>query len=170
MSINLETDRLQIREIILTDAVDMYELNSDPEVMRYTGDVHFNSLEETKQFIQDYPDYKKNGFGRNAIVLKETGQFLGWCGLKKLEDRTVDIGYRFMKRFWNKGYATESAKAIIDFGFKNYDIINIIGNADEANIGSIRVFEKLGMTFVQKRAYDGIENAVLYTLEKKDWK
>lgn len=145
----------------------MFELNSDPEVMKYTGDVSFESLEQTKHFIKIYPDYKKNGFGRNAVILKETNEFLGWCGLKKLEDGTVDIGYRFLKRHWNKGYATESAKAIIEFGFKNYGLTEIIGNAAAENIGSIRVFEKLGMQFIKNHNYDGIENAVLYKILKK---
>ena len=164
MSVILKTNRLLLEEIALKHAEAMFELNSDSEVMKYTGDVSFESLEQTKQFISAYPDYKKNGFGRNAVILKETGEFLGWCGLKKLDDGTVDIGYRFLKCHWNNGYATESAKAMIDFGFKNYGISEIIGNADEANTGSVRVFEKLGMTFVCKREYDGIENAVLYRI------
>lgn len=170
MSHILETERLLLREILVSDAADMYELNSDSEVMQYTGDVYFNSLEETKQFIKNYPDYRKNGFGRNAVILKETGEFLGWCGLKKLDDGTIDIGYRFLKRHWNKGFATESARAMIDFGFRNYGLQLIIGNADADNIASVRVFEKLGMKFIKKRAYDGIENAVLYEINKENWR
>ncbi len=65
--------------------MDIYELNSDPEVMKYTGDVYFESVEKARQLIanySDYSDYKRNGFGRNTVLLKETGEFLGWCGLK----------------------------------------------------------------------------------------
>jgi ribosomal-protein-alanine N-acetyltransferase len=162
----LQTPRLILREINLTDAKAMLELNSDPEVMKYTGDVSFSSIEETRTFIANYPDYKKSGFGRNAVLLKETGEFLGWCGLKKLKDKTVDIGYRFHKRNWNKGYATESARAIIGYGFNNYDLTEIIGNAAEDNIGSIRVFQKLGMELVSKREYDALGSAVLYQILK----
>ena len=96
MKIILQTPRLLLREIELSDTEAMFELNSDPEVMKYTGDVSFESLEQTKNFIQNYPDYKKNGFGRNAVILKETGEFLGWCRLKKLPDGTVDIGSCFL--------------------------------------------------------------------------
>ena len=53
----------------------MFELNSDPEVMKHTGDVSFESLKQTKAFLKNYPDYKKNGFGRNTDILKETGEF-----------------------------------------------------------------------------------------------
>lgn len=162
----LETPRLLLREIVISDAEAMFELNSDPEVMKYTGDVSFKSLKQTKSFIANYPDYKKNGFGRNAVILKETGEFLGWCGLKKLPDGTVDIGYRFLKRHWNKGYATESAKAMIDLGFKHYGLTEIIGNAAIENPASIRVFEKLDMSYITTRDYDGLGEAVLYRITK----
>ena len=162
----LTTPRLILREIELSDDKEMFELNSDPEVMKYTGDISFESMAQTRSFIENYPDYAKNGFGRNAVILKETGKFIGWCGLKKLPDGTVDIGYRFLKRYWNKGYATESAQAMIDYGFKHYGLTEIIGNASAKNIGSIRVFEKLGMSFICKRDYDGLENAVLYKILK----
>ena len=170
MKIILQTPRLLLREIELSDTEAMFELNSDPEVMKYTGDVSFESLEQTKNFIQNYPDYKKNGFGRNAVILKETGEFLGWCRLKKLPDGTVDIGYRFLKQHWNKGYATESAKAMIDFGFDHYGLTEIIGNAAIENYPSIRVFEKLGMSYANTRDYDGLGRAVLYNIVKEKWK
>jgi ribosomal-protein-alanine N-acetyltransferase len=83
-----------------------------------------------------------------------------------LKDKTIDIGYRFHKRNWNKGYATESARAIIGYGFNNYDLTEIIGNAAEDNIGSIRVFQKLGMELVSKREYDALRRAVLYKILK----
>lgn len=166
MSLILETDRLILKEIDISDAEAMFKLNSDWEVMKYTGDISFDSLEQTKAFIEGYPDYEKNGFGRNAVFLKETSEFLGWCGLKKLPDGTVDIGYRFLKHHWNKGYATESARAMIDFGFKHYGLTEIIGNAAEENVGSVRVFEKTGMSFVCKRNYDGLKNVVLYKISK----
>ena len=166
----LHTRRLILREFKLSDDKVMFELNSDPEVMRYTGDVYLESVKKARELIANYSDYKKNGFGRNTVILKETGEFLGWCGLKKLPDGTVDIGYRFLKKNWNKGYATESAKAIITFGFKNYGLTEIIGNAAVENVGSIKVFEKLGMAFVCKRAYDGIENSVLYKIRVENVK
>lgn len=113
-----QTTRLILREIEVSDVESMFELNSDRGVMKYTGDISFESLLQTKTFIKNYPDYNKNGFGRNAVILRQTGGFLEWYGLKKLQDGTVDIGYRFLKRHWNKGYATESAKAMLDCGFK----------------------------------------------------
>ena len=86
--------------------------------------------------------------------------------MKKLKDGTVDIGYRFHKRNSNKGYATESARAMIDYGFTDYSLTELIGNAAEDNINSIRVFEKLGMVFVSKREEDVLGRAVLYKIIK----
>ena len=165
----LVTDRLILREFELTDAQDMFDLNSDEEVMRYTGDVYFKSIEDSIKLIQNYSDYEENGFGRWATITRKDNQFIGWCGLKKLEDNTVDIGYRFFKKFWNQGYGTESAKACLDYGFNVLDLEEIIANADKENLASIRVMEKIGMNFISTQSYDGVDNAVLYKLTKEEF-
>lgn len=169
MSIILSTSRLTLREFELSDAPAFYDLNSDWDVMKYTGDVAFKNVQESENLIRNYSDYQKNGFGRNTVVLNETQEIIGWCGLKRHKDGKVDIGYRFFKTHWNKGYATESARAIMDYGFKNYSLKEIIGNASADNIGSIRVFEKLGMKYIGKQDYDGIENSVQYHILKADF-
>lgn len=155
-----------MREIEVADVESMFQLNSDWDVMKYTGYISFGSLQQARVFIKKYPGYEKNGFERNAVILKGKGEFLGWCELKKLQDGTVDIGYRFLKRNWNKGYATESAKAMLGCGFRNYDITEVIGSAAEENISSVRVSEKPGMSFVCEKDYNGLKNAVSYTILK----
>jgi RimJ/RimL family protein N-acetyltransferase len=165
----VETERLKMREFIAQDAEAMYELNRDWEVIQYTGDVAFDSIEETKTFLTNYSDYKRNGFGRWIVELKETNEILGWCGLKRLPDGNVDIGYRFSRKYWGKGYATESAKACLDYGFNHLNLDEIIGNSAIENEKSIRVFDKLRLKFVKKKSCDGIENAVRYRILKKDF-
>jgi RimJ/RimL family protein N-acetyltransferase len=169
MATVIETNRLILREFELSDAPYFYELNADWDVMKYTGDIAFQNIEESEDLIRNYSDYKRNSFGRNTVILKESGAIIGWCGLKKREDSFTDIGYRFFKKYWNKGYATESARAIIEFGFNNYGLTEIIGNASAENIGSIRVFEKLGMTFLKNTPCEGIENSVRYQILKNNW-
>jgi RimJ/RimL family protein N-acetyltransferase len=108
---HLLTSRLLLRELNEQDASDMYELNNDPAVIRYTGDAPFESLEAAAAFIRAYDQYAKNGFGRWAVVLRESNEVLGWCGIRKYEeDGMTDIGYRFHQRHWGKGYATEAAR------------------------------------------------------------
>jgi RimJ/RimL family protein N-acetyltransferase len=120
MKIILETERLLLREMTADDAENAYELNSDWEVIKYTGDEAFESVEAAKTFLENYKDYEKNGFGRWAVMLKETGEYLGWCGLKLNETiKEVDLGYRFSRRNWGKGYTTESSKACLEYGFNN---------------------------------------------------
>ncbi|MDB4195555.1 GNAT family N-acetyltransferase [Flavobacteriales bacterium] len=158
----LTTERLILREFELTDAEAMFNLNSDEEVLRYTGDKQFESIEDANNFFKNYPDYEKNGFGRWALVTKGDKEVIGWCGLKKHEDNMVDIGYRIFKNQWNKGYATEASIACLEYGFQVFELDEIIANAATENKASIRVMEKIGMEFQQNMACEGIEDAVRY--------
>ena len=166
MNFILETERLLLREFDISDAEKMYQLNSDPDVIRYTGDAHFESVESAAAFLKNYSDYKRNGFGRFACIEKSSNEFIGWCGLKKHKDDVVDIGYRFFKKDWRKGFATESAIANLAYGFNSLNLSEIIGRSDKANIASIKVLEKLNMTFWKKETVDGIENALIYKINK----
>jgi ribosomal-protein-alanine N-acetyltransferase len=158
----LTTERLILREFELTDAEAMFNLNRDEEVLRYIGDKQFESIEDANNFFKNYPDYEKNGFGRWALVTKGDKEVIGWCGLKKHEDNTVDIGYRIFKNQWNKGYATEASIACLEYGFQVFELDEIIANAATENKASIRVMEKIGMEFQQNMACEGIEDAVRY--------
>jgi len=166
MKIILESERLLLREFKISDAKKMYQLNSDPDVIRYTGDGPFDSIESAVQFLENYSDYSKNGFGRWVCIDKKFKEFIGWCGLKKHQDEVVDIGYRFFKKDWGKGFATESAKASLEYGFKNLNLPEIIGRSDAANIASIHVLKKLNMQFWKKKSIDGIGNALIYKINK----
>ncbi|WP_317040552.1 GNAT family N-acetyltransferase [Chryseobacterium sp. JAH] len=115
----LETNRLLLREFNIGDAEGFYELNLNPNVIKYTGNSAFKDIDEARTFLKDYSDYQQNGFGRWAVIQKSTQEFLGWSGLKYTEklDET-DIGFRLFEHFWNQGFATESAKACIKYGFE----------------------------------------------------
>ena len=164
----LETDRLFLREFRISDAKKMWELNSNDEVLKYTGDKPFNSVKSAKKFILEYQDYKKNGFGRWAVIEKSKNEFIGWCGLKLNEENHIDIGFRFFKQQWNKGYATEAAQACLNYGFDSLDIKEIVGRADKENKSSIRVLEKLNMTFWKIDSCEGIDKAIYYRIKKNE--
>lgn len=165
--IRLETKRLYMRPIIPADAKDMYELNLDPDVIKYTGDPPFKSIEDSFQFYSRYDDYARNKMGRFSTFLKEGDVFLGWCGLKQVEDK-VDLGYRFFKKYWGQGFATESSMASLDYGFKTIGLDKIIAQAMPENVASYKVMEKLGMKFEKKTFYEDIE-LLQYTISKSDW-
>ena len=96
-------------------------------------------------------------YGRFAVELKSTGKFIGFAGLKYLPELDeVDLGYRFIKAEWGKGYATEAAKACIDFGFNQLKLSSIIALTLPENTASIRVPEKLNFEYIDTYIEDGL--------------
>jgi len=145
----IQTNRLYLRELTVTDAENFYLLNLDEEVIKYTGDKAFESIDKAKEFLENYNPYKKYGYGRWAVIDKSNEEFLGWCGLKYSEElQEVDLGFRFFKKYWNKGFASEAALACINHGFKELNLQKIVGRAMELNSASIRVLEKVGMKYI----------------------
>ncbi|MFF5379749.1 GNAT family N-acetyltransferase [Pedobacter suwonensis] len=165
MKIFAETERLILRELMPADAEGMFDMNSDADVHRYLGNKPVKSIEQSIaeiEFIRK--QYVENGIGRWAVIEKTSGNFLGWSGLKLITATTnnhinyYDLGYRFSKRFWGKGYATETAIAVIHYGFTELKLNEIIGIADINNLGSIHVLEKVGLKRVSVFDYDGTKH------------
>jgi [ribosomal protein S5]-alanine N-acetyltransferase len=162
----LETTRLFLRELTPDDAQVCYDLNSDPEVIRYTGDSSFADVAEAHRFLSNYDQYRKYGIGRWGVIVKSTGKFIGWCGLKYSADvDEYDIGFRFFRDQWNKGYATESASACIRYGFDTLRLTMIVGRAMKVNTPSINVLKKIGLTYWKDDAC-GNADGVIYRIEK----
>jgi ribosomal-protein-alanine N-acetyltransferase len=167
MKIILESERLLLRELNMHDAECFYSLNLNPNVIQYTGNYAFASVEEAKDFLENYQDYTVNGYGRWAVIHKENEEFVGWCGLKYDKDLDeTDIGFRFFEEHWNKGYATESAKACLSYGFETLGLKTIIGRAMTENKASIKVLEKLGLEYVKEFDFNDTHKGVIYALEK----
>lgn len=162
MSYLIETKRLYLRPFDIADGEAFYLLNTDPEVMQFTGDVPFNSVEESKQFIENYDHYEKHGYGRWTVVLKATGKVIGWCGLKYHAEGYVDIGYRFFKSEWGRGYATEAATGCLKYGRENIKDLPIWGRVSQDNLASIRVLEKIGMQFFKSAECEGIKDSLYF--------
>ena len=165
MKTSIETERLLLRELLPTDDAGMFELDSNPEVHIYLGNKPVKSIEESREAIANIrQQYLENGIGRWAVILKETGEFIGWSGLK-LEKNVnghetfYDLGYRFIQKHWGKGYAFETAKAFVDFGFSEMKLPVINAYADFDNLNSRKVLEKVGMKFVNSFELDRTEEA-----------
>ena len=157
MDIVIETDRLLLRRFTEDDASLLYELNLDPEVIRYTHDPVID-VEHAKKVLNEVilPQYILYGHGRWVVHLRSNLGFTGWCGLKYLsETNEVDLGYRFMKKFWGNGYATEAALACIEYGFGKLDLRQIVGRALPGNLASIKVLEKCGMKYLHEEVVHG---------------
>ncbi|MCP3933212.1 MAG: GNAT family N-acetyltransferase [Bacteroidetes bacterium] len=169
MQVLFQTDRLAHRELRISDAEQLYALNLDPEVVKYTGDPPFRSVEDARLFLKNYRHYCRYEYGRWAVLLKEQEyKFMGWCGLKYTPElKEVDLGFRLFKKYWGMGFATESAKAALQHGFQHFDIPRIVGRAMKANQASIRVMEKVGMTYWKDFVFDG-NPGVYYKIERID--
>ncbi len=156
-----------LREFQESDAPAAFLLNNDPEVLKYTGDKPFIDEDEARLFLRNYADYSRNGFGRWAVILRNDHTFLGWCGLKLHEDGMVDLGYRFIQEFWGNGYATEASFACLDYGFKHLNISEIVSRILPENKSSIRLAQRLGMTFWKTDKCDDWEEASFYRITNK---
>ena len=146
----LETDRLILRELTPDDAEFIFELLNEPSFIQNIGDRNIRTLDDARAYIVNGPvaSYAKNGFGLYLVVLRETGESIGMCGLIRrdgLED--VDIGYALLPRFWSRGYAVEAAQATKAFAKDAIGLNRIVAIVDPANAGSIRVLEKIGLRY-----------------------
>jgi [ribosomal protein S5]-alanine N-acetyltransferase len=145
-----ETERLRFRELTGNDAQFGFDLNSDPEVIQYTGDPPFESVEAARVFMDAYTEtYRRYRCGRWGMELKTTGELVGWCGLKFHPNEKVhDLGYRLFKKHWGNGYASEAALRTIEYGFKEMNLPRIVAHARKENVASLRVLEKCGMKVI----------------------
>ncbi len=156
MHIIFETPRLCLRQFTEADAPLILALNSDPEIVKYVHEPTLQTEEQAKKILIDIilPQYKNN-LGRWAMHIKETNEFIGWCGLKYRPDLDeTDLGYRLMQKAWGQGYATEAARYTLNYGFSKLNLPRITARAHIENIASIKVLEKLGMDYIGEGIID----------------
>jgi len=143
----LETERLHLRLFTPDDVQIMYELCTDPEVIKY-ADTPVKDMQEAKQRLEQGPlaDYQKYGYGRFAVELKSTGKVIGFCGIKYLPKIELpEVGFRYLKEYWGRGIGTEAALACVDFARSDLKISKLVALIMPENIASIKLAEKLGM-------------------------
>lgn len=143
----IQTSRLTLREFTIADAEAFFLLNSDPEVLRYTGDPGVRDVAEARKVLLERPiaDYQKHGYGRWACTDKATGELIGFVGLKYLDElHDVDLGYRFRPAWWGRGLATEASRPVLEYGFQTLALPQILGLVKPEHTRSVRVLTKLG--------------------------
>lgn len=171
----LETKRLLLRKFHESDIDDLFELDSDPEVHRYLGNKPVHDKQKIKELIEFIlRQYHENGIGRWATIEKETGEFIGWSGLKLVRENInnhinfYDIGYRFKQRHWGKGYATESAIASLNYAFETLDLNELFAAVHVENAASNRVVSKIGLKQTETFMYDD-EPCNWYRISRDQW-
>lgn len=172
-NIHVETDRLYLRDFEKKDAKALFEMESDPEVHRYLGNKPLTDISQLDEVIDwIHQQYRENGIGRWICELKTTGEIIGWCGLK-IEKKIrpfeyYDLGYRFNRRFWRKGYGNESAQACLNYAFETLKWETVNAAAEQGNAGSKRIIQKLGFTQLEPFEFEGVM-CNWYELQKRDW-
>jgi RimJ/RimL family protein N-acetyltransferase len=174
----IETPRLILRVPRAADAEAFDEMDTDPEVMRYIGDgrVHPRTSEQTAELIEKIrAGWENRGFGLLAVTSREAGEFLGWVTLAApafLPEimPSVEIGWRFMRRNWGRGYATEAARPLLRYGFAVSDLDRIVSIRRVENTASGRVMEKIGLRFSHETVVPGNgEKVAVYALARADY-
>ena len=167
----LETDRLILRELTMDDFSGLYEILSDEETMEHYPKPF--DKDKVKSWIEwNIENYKIFGFGLFAVVLKENNEMIGDCGITM---QTIhgkikpEIGYHINKRYQGKGYATEAARKCKDFIFENTTFNTVYTYMKYTNIGSYSVALKNGMKLVEE--FEDSVNTItkVYAVTSKEW-
>lgn len=149
MSVIIETDRLYLRTWQPQDAEPYWAINQDPRVIEFLRGVL--TQDDVNQFIRGANQHQEKwGFTLWAAELKATGELMGFIGLNYTDwsahfTPAVEVGWRLGSQYWGQGYATEGAKAALDFGFNRIGLDEIVSFTVPMNKRSIRVMEKIGL-------------------------
>jgi RimJ/RimL family protein N-acetyltransferase len=165
----LETQRLLLRHFVMDDLDDLVKFYSDPEVIKYIPDAP-RTREETREELEwhrnGHPKFPELGLW--ATIYKETGQFIGRCGLLPWTidgQHEVEVAFALSKAYWGQGLATEAAQAIVAYGFEHLQLSRLICLIDHENLASIKVATKIGMSF-EKESKDEYGPFLVYAMSK----
>lgn len=166
----IETERAQIREFKRGDIHDLSKILSDPDVMEFSSKGPLTEA-DTLNFINGcINSYQENGYGQWAVIGKESGRLIGYCGLSQAivdHSAEVEIGYRLSREHWGMGLASEAVSGVLAHGFKRCNIESIVGIVSPRHSASIRVLEKVGFRNFFEARYCGWDVRI-YRLTNKD--
>lgn len=166
----LQTERLLLREYTLADAEFIIALLNTPGWLRYIGDRNVKTIEDAESYLNNGPikSYAQNGFGLYAVVLKETGETIGSCGIIRRDTlEHEDIGYAFLTEHTGKGYAYEAASAVLEEAKNKLGLKNILAIVTQDNTASIALLEKLGLKYKRNIVMPGDDTEL--RLHGVDW-
>lgn len=165
------TDRLLIRKLSLNDAPALTKILSDPEVMKYSIRGVCDEA-ATRRFIDWCLEcYASLDIGPWAIVEKDTGELVGFCGVSPEEANGVEemsLGYRLAKQHWGKGLASEAAKAVLNVAFSQKKLSSVVVIVEPENVASLKVANKAGFSAFDTLEFHG-RPVRLYRLHQHQW-
>lgn len=156
----IETPRLSIRLPREDDAPAYFELHADPEVRRWLGGEFPASVEEEAERIaRNRAMHSELGMTMWAVEERDTSELVGVAGLFRVENTgpEIEVAYHFRRDRWGRGYATEAARACMDYGFETAGLDRIVGLVAPENVASARVLEKCGMKLEGRAHHYGMD-------------
>jgi RimJ/RimL family protein N-acetyltransferase len=160
----IETSRLVLREVETGDAAFVVQLLNEPAFIQNIGDRGVRTQDDALRWIESGPraNYASLGFGHYAVVLKETDEPIGICGLRTRAGlEHPDLGYAILEQYWGHGYAVEAARAILDYSRRSLGMRHLLAICAPANRASIVVLEKLGFHFQMTTRLPGEDHDVM---------
>lgn len=166
----LETERLILRELTTDDAEFILKLLNEPSFLRFIGDKNVRTLDDARRYIVNGPieSYERNGFGIYLVELKTDGTPIGMSGLvKRASLPDPDVGFAFPPAHWSKGYAVESASAVVKYARERLGLNRLLAITSPDNDASIKVLEKIGLKYERTmRLSDNESEVKLFASEK----
>ncbi len=152
----LETERLRLRVATMDDLERVYQLGTNPNVMRYINGGQAPLWTDVQSDLLRRVGTEPEPLGYWITEEKDSGNFVGWMTLKPfVNSKDVEIGYRFREEQWGKGFATEGGRRILVYAFQELKLNRVLAVAMKENIASLRVMQKLGMTYLHTGRYYG---------------
>ncbi|MEP7136338.1 MAG: GNAT family N-acetyltransferase [Chloroflexota bacterium] len=170
MAIILETPRLLLRHQVIADLDDLWALYCDPEITKYIPDAprsREEAQEELEWHMHGHPRHPELGLW--ATIHKETGKFIGRCGLLPWEIdgvHEVEVAYTIARAYQGQGLGSEAAQAILQYGFEQLNLSRLICLIDAENVASQKVAKKIGMAF-EREAQDELGPFQIYSINKQ---
>ena len=155
----LRTTHLILRPFVAADATVLHRIYQTESVLQYFPNPTPPPLEKVERFVAyQQTHWEKYGYGNWALTIQGNDEVIGWAGLQFLpETNETEVGYLLDSPHWGKGYATQAARASLDYGFANFDFPEIIALVEPDNIASLKVAEKCGLVAVERKVYWGVE-------------
>lgn len=164
----IETSRLQLRHFTLDDLDELAAIFSDSLVLKYLANGQAVTREETESaLLSMIRHWQRHGYGRWAVVQRETQKLIGYGGLRNFEG-TPELVYLLARPYWNCGLATEIARGCLEFGFMRKNFERIVALTRPNNVASRRVMEKAGLSYERNDNYFNID-VVVYSLTRSSY-
>jgi RimJ/RimL family protein N-acetyltransferase len=166
----IETDRLTLRPMREADATALFEISQDPDVVRFVGDRHVPTLQEAWRMVAGWiGHWALRGYGQWAIEERASSRFIGRAGIINPADWPgPEVGYLLGRPWWGRGYATEAARAAMDWGFRERGFADLISLIDPENHASIAVATRLGETRRGETDVMG-HHVLVYGISRAEW-